>query len=113
MSWMHVCTTSSVRMRTYFKHCGFGLEVFPLGLDEQRKSMRTIEEVMVFFANVGFMRREKPLVSGGGMVTDTVGTACALHRRSTAYIRLPTTLIGMIDVSIAIKVGGNFPMTVS
>merc|ERR1719310_2463174 len=33
--------------------------------------------------------------------------ACALYRRSTAYVRLPTTLIGMIDAAIAIKVGGN------
>jgi 3-dehydroquinate synthase len=53
------------------------------------------------------MRREKPLISGGGLITDIVGTACSLYRRSTAYVRLPTTLIGMIDASIAIKVGGN------
>jgi len=94
-------------MHAYFNHFGLGLEVFPLGIDEQQKSMRTVEEVLVFFANVGLMRREKPLVSGGGLITDIVGTACALYRRSTAYVRLPTTLIGMIDASIAIKVGGN------
>jgi len=94
-------------MHAYFKHFGLGCEVFPLGIDEQQKSMRTVEEVMVWFANVGVMRREKPLVSGGGLITDIVGTACALYRRSTAYVRLPTSLIGMIDASIAIKVGGN------
>lgn len=94
-------------MHAYFKHYGLGCEVFPLGIDEQQKSMRTVEEVLVFFANVGLMRREKPLISGGGLITDIVGTACALYRRSTAYVRLPTTLIGMIDASIAIKVGGN------
>merc|ERR1719313_677047 len=44
---------------------------------------------------------------GGGLITDICGTACALYRRSTAYVRLPTTLIGMIDAAIAIKVGGN------
>merc|ERR1711988_358642 len=63
--------------------------------------------VLVYFANVGLMRREKPLISGGGLITDIVGTACALYRRSTAYVRLPTTMIGMIDAAIAIKVGGN------
>jgi len=94
-------------MHAYFEHHNLGLEVFPLGIDEQQKSMRTVEEVMVYFANVGLMRREKPLIAGGGLVTDIVGTACSLYRRSTAYIRLPTTLIGMIDASIAIKVGGN------
>lgn len=94
-------------MHAYFEHYNLGLEVFPLGIDEQQKSMRTVEEVMVFFANVGVMRREKPLVAGGGLITDIVGTACSLYRRSTSYIRLPTTLIGMIDAAIAIKVGGN------
>merc|ERR1712137_1468989 len=94
-------------MHAYFEHYGLGCEVFPLGIDEQQKSMRTVEEVLVYFANVGLMRREKPLISGGGLITDIVGTACYLYRRATAYVRLPTTLIGMIDASIAIKVGGN------
>merc|ERR550537_809848 len=84
-----------------------GLEVLPLGIDEEQKSLKTVEEVMVFFADVGLMRRETPLLIGGGLITDICGTACALYRRSTAYVRLPTTLIGMIDAAIAIKVGGN------
>ena len=79
----------------------------PLGIDEEQKSLKTVEEVMVFFADVGLMRRETPLLVGGGLITDICGTACALYRRSTAYVRLPTTLIGMIDAAIAIKVGGN------
>jgi 3-dehydroquinate synthase len=94
-------------MRTYFQGQGMGLEVLPLGIDEEQKSLKTVEEVMVFFADVGVMRRETPLLIGGGLITDICGTACALYRRSTAYVRLPTTLIGMIDAAIAIKVGGN------
>ena len=31
------------------------------------------------------MRRETPLLVGGGLITDICGTACALYRRSTAY----------------------------
>merc|ERR1712118_271485 len=94
-------------MRAYFQHHGMGLEVLPLGIDEEQKSLKTVEEGMVFFADVGLMRRETPLLMGGGLITDICGTACALYRRSTAYVRLPTTLIGMIDAAIAIKVGGN------
>merc|ERR1719449_506081 len=94
-------------MQAYFAHHGMGLKVLPLGIDEEQKSLKTVEDVLVYFANVGLMRREKPLVTSGGLITDIVGTACALYRRSTAYVRLPTTLIGMIDASIAIKVGGN------
>merc|ERR1711937_1027117 len=94
-------------MRAYFQAQGMGLEVLPLGIDEEQKSLKTVQEVMVFFADVGLMRRETPLLMGGGLITDICGTACALYRRSTAYVRLPTTLIGMIDAAIAIKVGGN------
>merc|ERR1711937_903251 len=94
-------------MRAYFQHHGMGLEVLPLGIDEEQKSLKTVEEVMVFFADVGLMRRETPLLVGGGLITDICGTACSLYRRSTAYVRLPTTMIGMIDAAIAIKVGGN------
>jgi len=94
-------------MRSYFQHHELGLEVLPLGIDEEQKSLKTVEEAMVFFADVGVMRRETPLVIGGGLITDIVGTACSLYRRSTGYLRLPTTLIGMIDASVAIKVGGN------
>ncbi len=41
------------------------------------------------------------------MVTDVAGFACAAYRRSTNYIRIPTTLIGLIDAGIAIKVAVN------
>jgi len=94
-------------MRTYFKHHNMGLEVLPLGIDEEQKSLRTVEDTLIFFADVGLMRRETPLLVGGGLITDICGTACALYRRSTSYVRLPTTMIGMIDAAIAIKVGGN------
>merc|ERR1719265_1817979 len=62
---------------------------------------------MIWFADIGLMRRETPLVVGGGLITDIIGTACSLYRRSTSYVRLPTTMIGLIDAAIAIKVGGN------
>jgi len=95
------------QMRAYFAHHEMGLEVLPLGIDEEQKSLKTVEECMVFFADIGLMRRETPLVCGGGLITDIIGTACSLYRRSTGYVRLPTTLIGLIDASVAIKVGGN------
>merc|ERR1719284_1161970 len=65
-------------MRAYFAHHELGLEVLPLGIDEEQKSLKTVEETMVFFADVGVMRRETPLVIGGGLITDIVGTACSL-----------------------------------
>ena len=53
------------------------------------------------------MRTEPVLVVGGGLTTDVAGFACASYRRSTHYIRVPTTLIGLIDASVSIKVAVN------
>ena len=44
---------------------------------------------------------------GGGLTTDVTGFACSAYRRGTNYIRVPTTLIGLIDASVAIKVAVN------
>ena len=54
------------------------------------------------------MRKEAPLVIGGGLVTDVAGFACACYRRTTNYIRVPTTLIGLIDASVSIKTAVNY-----
>jgi len=40
-------------------------------------------------------------------VTDVTGYACSSYRRNTNFIRVPTTLIGLIDASVSIKVGIN------
>ena len=53
------------------------------------------------------LRTEPVLVVGGGLTTDVAGFACAAYRRSTNYIRVPTTLIGLIDASVSIKVAVN------
>ena len=47
------------------------------------------------------------LVVGGGLTTDVAGFACASYRRNTPYLRIPTTLIGLIDASVSIKVAVN------
>jgi 3-dehydroquinate synthase len=55
----------------------------------------------------GVVRTEPTLVIGGGLVTDVSGYACASYRRTSNFIRVPTTLIGLIDASVSIKVGIN------
>lgn len=34
--------------------------------------------------------------------------ACAAYRRNTNFIRIPTTVIGLIDASVSIKVAVNY-----
>ena len=47
------------------------------------------------------------LAVGGGVLTDTAGFACACWRRGIPWCRLPTTLLGIVDASVGIKVMAN------
>lgn len=95
------------QMEAYFDHHGIELTVFPVAIKETDKTLRTLERIVDAFADFGLVRTEPVLVVGGGLTTDVTGMACATFRRSTPYIRVPTTLIGLIDASVAIKVAVN------
>lgn len=44
---------------------------------------------------------------GGGVVLDVAGFAAAIYRRGISYVRVPTSLIGLVNVGIGIKHGVN------
>jgi demethyl-4-deoxygadusol synthase len=95
------------QMRAYFAHYGIELTAFPVAIPETGKTLRTVERIVDAFGAFGLVRKEPVLVVGGGLTTDVAGFACAVFRRSTNYNRVPTTLIGLIDASVAIKVAVN------
>ena len=96
------------QMQAYFRHYEINLTVLPVTIKEPDKTLRTLEQIVEAFSDFGLVRKEPVLVVGGGLTTDVAGLACATFRRSTNYIRVPTTLIGLIDASVAIKVAVNF-----
>ena len=93
---------------TYFDHYGIALTVVPVQIRETAKSLETFERIVGEFDAFGLVRTEPVLVVGGGLTTDVAGFACASYRRNTPYIRIPTTLIGLIDASVSIKVAVNY-----
>jgi 3-dehydroquinate synthase len=95
------------QIQTYFEHYEISLKVFQIRIEETDKTLRTFEQIVDAFADFGLVRKEPVLVVGGGLTTDVAGFACATYRRRTNYIRVPTTLIGLIDASVAIKVAVN------
>ncbi len=94
-------------MQAYFDAHGIALTLIPVAIAETDKTMRTLERLVDAFSAFGLLRTEPVLVVGGGLVTDVAGFACASYKRSTPYIRIPTTLIGLIDASVSIKVAVN------
>jgi 3-dehydroquinate synthase len=95
-------------IRQYFDHYSIKptLHVFKGG--ELNKTMDTMLQFCSAMDDFGLIRKEPVLVVGGGLASDVAGYACASYRRSTNYIRVSTTLIGLIDASISIKVGLNY-----
>ncbi|OZC95488.1 3-dehydroquinate synthase [Rhodococcus sp. 06-235-1A] len=96
------------RIRAYFDHHDIALTVIPVQIAETAKSLETFERIVGEFDAFGLVRTEPVLVVGGGLTTDVAGFACASYRRNTPYIRIPTTLIGLIDASVSIKVAVNY-----
>jgi 3-dehydroquinate synthase len=95
-------------IRAYFEHHEIALAVIPVQIRETAKSLETFERIVGQFDAFGLVRTEPVLVVGGGLTTDVAGFACASYRRNTPYIRIPTTLIGLIDASVSIKVAVNY-----
>ncbi|HYL97552.1 MAG TPA: iron-containing alcohol dehydrogenase [Blastocatellia bacterium] len=55
------------------------------------------------------LRRDAVIVAvGGGVVMDIVGFASSIYRRGVSYLRVPTTLVGLVDVGVGLKNGINF-----
>ncbi|GGF30120.1 sedoheptulose 7-phosphate cyclase [Williamsia phyllosphaerae] len=96
------------KIRAYFAHHDLTLHVVPVQIRETAKSLETFERIVGEFDSFGLVRTEPVLVVGGGLTTDVAGYACASYRRNTPYIRIPTTLIGLIDASVSIKVAVNY-----
>jgi demethyl-4-deoxygadusol synthase len=95
------------QIQEYFQHYDIELTAFPVIIKETEKTLATAEKIIDAFVDFGLVRKEPVLVVGGGLTTDVAGFACSTYRRRTNYIRVPTTLIGLIDASVAIKVAVN------
>ncbi|HEX3369760.1 MAG TPA: sedoheptulose 7-phosphate cyclase, partial [Candidatus Cybelea sp.] len=84
----------------------FGIITLKAG--EANKDLRQVERVCKAAIAAGLPRDGVIAAVGGGVVLDIAGTAAALYRRGVAFVRIPTTLLGMVDVAVGIKQGVNF-----
>jgi len=104
---IHVFELYGKSMTNYFNSWNIKLSTHTFTVAEQHKTMETMLKMVDAFVDFGLVRKEPVLVIGGGLITDVCGYACASYRRTSNFIRIPTTLIGLIDASVSIKVGIN------
>ncbi len=75
---------------------------------EAAKSWDFVERICADALRSGLGRDGVILAVGGGITLDIAGMAASIFRRGIRYVRVPTTLVGMIDVGVGIKHGVNF-----
>jgi len=76
--------------------------------NEATKSLSRVEALCDAAVELHLPRHGVFIAVGGGTILDAVGFAASIYRRGVAYLRIPTTLIGMIDVGVGIKQAINF-----
>jgi len=97
------------RIREYFAAHGVETRILTLDVSETAKTMQSVFDVVDGIDSFGISRRHEPIIGiGGGVLLDIVGLAASLYRRSTPYIRVPTTLMGIVDAGIGAKTGVNY-----
>jgi 3-dehydroquinate synthase len=96
------------RLRRYLRRHGAEYEIRVVKADETVKTMETVLGIVAALDDFGIDRRRDPIIAvGGGVVLDIVGLVASLYRRHTPYVRVPTTLIGLVDAGIGVKTGVN------
>ena len=75
---------------------------------ESMKELRSVEEICRTANRLALPRHGIIVAVGGGILLDIAGFAAAMFRRGVDYLRVPTTLVGLIDAGLGIKQGVNF-----
>ncbi|MEU5429168.1 sedoheptulose 7-phosphate cyclase [Streptomyces olivoreticuli] len=97
------------RIRKYFDHHGVDYHAHLVHVDETVKDFDTATGIAQAIDAFGIDRRREPIiVIGGGVLMDIVGLVANLYRRGTPVLRVPTTLIGLVDAGVGVKTGVNF-----
>lgn len=92
----------------YFRTNRVQFRFLPLDATEPEKTLENVLKVVRALNEFGVNRRSDPLIAiGGGVLLDVAGFAASLYRRGLPYVRVPTTLMGLIDAGIGIKTGVN------
>ncbi|UWZ34809.1 sedoheptulose 7-phosphate cyclase [Dactylosporangium roseum] len=97
------------RIRAYFDWHNFDCTYHVVPAREHVKDLETATGIVRALDGFRIARRREPVIAiGGGVLLDLVGLVCSLYRRGTPFVRVPTTLIGIVDAGVGVKTGVNF-----
>ena len=85
------------------------LKLVPTNLHEENKNIDSFLAILDVIESQGTGRKDTLLAAvGGGALLDIVSFAASVFRRGISVVKVPTTLLGIVDASIGIKTGINF-----
>ena len=98
-------------IEAYFKEYSSAIDgfcVLSMHVSSVGKDMDSVLRIVDAAIELRISQRDLFVVVGGGTLMDIVGFAAAIFRGGIPYVRIPTTLVGMIDAGVGIKTGVNF-----
>ncbi|GAB3964294.1 hypothetical protein V1634_01675 [Plantactinospora veratri] len=82
-----------------------GYTVLPVRSSPRGKTFDAAGRLLRRVRELGLGPADRILAVGGGTVLDLVGYVAACHPGGTPYLRVPTTLVGLVDAGVGLKVG--------
>lgn len=96
------------KIRGYFTEKGIELTVCVINGGEAEKRSQAVDTILDELCAYKLRRREPFLAIGGGCVLDIAGLAACLYRRGVPFVRVPTTLLAIVDASVGVKNGVDY-----
>ena len=97
----------AAQLMEYFNSHNVKYSMLVIDTNEESKTWKDADHILQFFEDEGVLRREPIIAIGGGVLLDIVGFACSIYRRGIPYIKVPTTLLAIVDASVGSKVAIN------
>tara|TARA_R110000851_G_scaffold13896_1_gene47220 strand:- start:776 stop:1912 length:1137 start_codon:yes stop_codon:yes gene_type:complete len=95
-------------IKNYFNHHQIEAKIIPIEISEEEKNLENLLVILNSMENFSILRRSEPLICvGGGVLLDMGGFAASLYRRGIPYIKVPTTLLSIVDASVGVKTSIN------
>ncbi len=100
-------------IRNYFTAQGIELTTCIINGGEADKRPEAVDKLLDELCMYKLRRREPFLAIGGGVLLDIAGMAACLYRRGVPFVRVPTTLLAIVDASVGVKNGVDYCCTIT
>jgi len=95
-------------IHAYFSHFNISLTVCIIPGEEVSKTLLSLEKILSSLVAFSLHRRSPFYAIGGGVLLDVAGMAASMYRRGVPFVRVPTTLLAIVDASVGVKNGLDY-----